>query len=57
MVTVWWSSHGLIHYNFIKPGHSITAETYCNQVDNMIKNLAEKRPELLVENISITDSE
>ena len=28
MVTAWWSSHGLIHYTLIKPGQSITAETY-----------------------------
>ena len=28
IVNVWWSSRGLIHYSFIKPGQSITAETY-----------------------------
>ena len=47
MVSAWWSSHGLIHYSFIKPGQSITAETYCNQLDNVIKNLAEKLPRLV----------
>ena len=31
----------------MKPGQSITAETYCNQLDNMIKNLAEKQPRLV----------
>ena len=46
MVTA-WSSHGLIHYCFIKLGQSIIAETYCNQLDNMIKNLAEKKPRIL----------
>ena len=25
----------------------ITAETYCNQLDNMMKNLAEKQPKLV----------
>ena len=26
-INAWWSSHGLIHYSFIKPGQSITAKT------------------------------
>ena len=39
MVTAWWS--------FMKPSQSITAETYCNQLDNMIKNLTEKQPRLV----------
>ena len=47
MVTAWWSSYGLIHSTFIKPGQPITAETYCNQLDNMMKNLAEKQPGLV----------
>ena len=47
MVTAWWSSHSLIHYSFMKPGQSITAEVYCNQLDNMIKNLAKKQPGLV----------
>ena len=32
-----------VHYSFIKPGQSITAETYCNQLVNMMQNLSEKR--------------
>ena len=47
MVTAWWISHGSIHYIFMKPGHSTTAGTYCNQLDNMMKNLAEKQPRLV----------
>ena len=47
MVTVGWSSHSLINYSFIKTGQSITTETYCNQLDNIIKNLAEKQPRLV----------
>ena len=30
----------------MKPGQSITAETYCNQLDNIKKNVAEKQPRL-----------
>ena len=33
--------------SFIKPGQSITAETYCNQLNDMMKNLAEKQPRLV----------
>ena len=47
MVTAWWRSHGLIYYSFTKASRSITAETYCNQLDNMMKNLAEKQPKLV----------
>jgi len=39
MVSVWCSSAGVIHYDFMKPGSSITAEIYCNQLDEMMKNL------------------
>ena len=47
MVTAWWSSHCLIHYSFMKPGQLITAETYCNQLDHMMKNLPEQQPRLV----------
>jgi len=30
MVSVWWSSAGIIHYSFMKPGQSIIADVYCN---------------------------
>jgi histone-lysine N-methyltransferase SETMAR len=26
MVTVWWSAAGVIHYKFLNPGETITAE-------------------------------
>ena len=47
MVTVWWTSHGVIHYNFMKPGESITANVYCNELDVMMKKLEEKQPRLV----------
>lgn len=47
MVTVWWTSRGVIHYSFMKQGQSITAEVYCTQLDEMIKKLAEKQPRLV----------
>lgn len=46
MVTVWWTSRGLIHHSFMKQGQSITAEVYCTQLEEMIRNLASKQPRL-----------
>ena len=34
----------MIQYSFIKPGDSIGTEIYCNQLDQMMKNLSEKQP-------------
>ena len=47
MVTVWWSSAGVIHHSFMKPGESITANVYCKQLDEMIEKLAIKQPKLV----------
>lgn len=44
MVTVWWSSAGLIHYNFLNPGETITAEKYCQEIDEMHRKLQRLRP-------------
>lgn len=47
MVSVWWSSAGIIHFDFMKPGSSITAEVYCKQLDDMMEKLKEKLPRLV----------
>uniref|UniRef100_A0AAF5DCR7 Mos1 transposase HTH domain-containing protein n=1 Tax=Strongyloides stercoralis TaxID=6248 RepID=A0AAF5DCR7_STRER len=47
MVTVWWSAEGIIHYEFLKPGETITAESYCQQIEEMHKKLCQKRPALV----------
>ena len=35
MVTVWWSAAGLILHSFLNPGETITAQKYCQQIDEM----------------------
>ena len=35
MVTVWWSTTGLIHYSFLNPGETIISEKYAQQIDVM----------------------
>lgn len=39
MVTVWWSAADLIHRIFLNPHETITAEKYCQQVDEMHQKL------------------
>ena len=43
MVTVWWSSAGLIHHNFIKPGKIITVEKYCRKNNEMHQKFTHKQ--------------
>ncbi|GFT35253.1 histone-lysine N-methyltransferase SETMAR [Nephila pilipes] len=47
MVTVWWSGSAVIHHSFMEPGQSITADVYCYQLDEMMRNLAIKQPKLV----------
>lgn len=47
MVTVWWSAAGVIHYNFLEPGQTITAESYCEEIDEMYRKLRQQQPALV----------
>lgn len=53
MVSVWWCSAGVIHYEFLKPGSSITAEVYCKSLDEMVKKIKIKQPKLINRSIPI----
>lgn len=53
MVTVWWSSAGVIHYDFMKPGSTITPEIYCNKMDEMMQKFKEKQPRLINRSVPI----
>jgi [histone H3]-lysine36 N-dimethyltransferase SETMAR len=35
MLIVWWSMTGIIHYEFLKSGETITTEIYCRQLDTL----------------------
>uniref|UniRef100_A0A0K0FE18 Histone-lysine N-methyltransferase SETMAR (inferred by orthology to a human protein) n=1 Tax=Strongyloides venezuelensis TaxID=75913 RepID=A0A0K0FE18_STRVS len=43
LVTVWWSSEGLVHYEFMKPDETINSESYCAQLEKMHQKLSEKK--------------
>lgn len=45
MVTVWLSAAGVIHYNFLQAGQTITAESYCEEIDEMHQKLRQQQPE------------
>lgn len=47
MVTVWWSTAGVIHYSFLNTGETITAETYCQEIDKMHRKLQNLCPALV----------
>ncbi|KAF2353642.1 Transposase type 1 [Trinorchestia longiramus] len=47
MVTVWWSTIGVIHYSFLGVNETINAERYCNDLAVMHARLSEKRPALV----------
>ncbi|XP_066246332.1 histone-lysine N-methyltransferase SETMAR-like [Euwallacea similis] len=47
MVSVWWSNAGVIHHSFMKPGESITADVYCRQLTEMMRQLTVKQPRLV----------
>lgn len=46
MITVWWSAVGLIHYSFLKSGETITAQSYCQEIEAMHAKLLQKQPAL-----------
>lgn len=47
MVTVWWSAAGLIHHSFLNPGEMITAERYCQHINDMHQKLQRICPALV----------
>jgi len=47
MVTVWWSTAGVIHYSFLSKGQTITADTYCHIIEEMHRKFALKQPALV----------
>ncbi|CAD5230885.1 unnamed protein product [Bursaphelenchus okinawaensis] len=44
MLTGWWCSRGLIHYSYLKHGQTITANTYCEQIDEIPTDVEKTRP-------------
>ncbi|CAF4859297.1 unnamed protein product [Pieris macdunnoughi] len=47
LVSVWWTSAGIVHCSFLKSGQTITADVYCQQLQTMMEKLAAKQPRLV----------
>lgn len=47
MMTLWWSTIGVIHHNFLNRGETINAEKYCTEIDIMHNKLTGKHPALV----------
>ncbi|KAJ0182547.1 hypothetical protein K1T71_001916 [Dendrolimus kikuchii] len=47
LVSIWWTSAGIVHYRFLKSGQTITADVYCQQLQTMMEKLGAKQPTLL----------
>ena len=46
LLCIWWDVRGIIHYELLKPGETITAEMYCQQLERLNQKLKSKRPSL-----------
>ena len=47
LLCVWWDIHGIIHYELLKPGETITADVYCAQLERLKEALLSKWPGLI----------
>lgn len=47
MVTVWWTSKGVVHYSFLPRGQTINADVYCDQLSQMHEKLKKAQPALV----------
>lgn len=50
MIIVFWSMAGIIHYDFLNFGETVTAELYCRQLDHCHEKLKQKHPALVNRN-------
>jgi len=47
LLCVWWDYIGIIHFELMQPGQTITADVYCEQLDRLHEKLRLKRPALV----------
>jgi histone-lysine N-methyltransferase SETMAR len=50
MLSVWWNSDGMVHFEMIPNGRSITAALYCQQLDRVQESLRLNYPALINRN-------
>lgn len=45
LLCIWWDQKGVLYYELLKPGQTITAERYCEQLIALNCSIKNKRPE------------
>ena len=45
MLCIWWDQKGVLYYELLKSGQTITGELYRQQMIRLNQAIAEKRPE------------
>lgn len=45
LLCIWWDMKGVLYYEMLKPGETVTSERYRQQIINLNHALIEKRPE------------
>ena len=47
LLSVWWNMFGVIHFKILPPNQTITAQSYCDQLDRLNEMLKKKRSSLV----------
>ncbi|XP_047364411.1 histone-lysine N-methyltransferase SETMAR-like [Vespa velutina] len=47
LLCVWWSICGIVHFEMLKPGQTVNADLYCEQLDRVNQSLIEKYPAIV----------
>ena len=47
LLCVWWSIRGVVHFEVLKPGQTVNADLYCEQLDRVNQSLIEKCPAIV----------
>ncbi|GFV85331.1 histone-lysine N-methyltransferase SETMAR [Trichonephila clavipes] len=47
LLCVWWGIHGIVHFEMVKPGETVNADLYCEQLDRLNESLIEKYPAII----------
>ena len=45
LLCIWWDQHGILYYELLQPGETVTANRYVQQLINVNNELNVKRPE------------
>lgn len=47
LLSIWWNIYGIVHYEFLKTGETITADIYCDQLVRLSEAIGKKHAALV----------